>query len=92
MKDFLINLNEKYRGFKDSIPTNIGKIAERVLFFIVAIGFLLFIPIVFALLSTLMGAGTIAAAVYHGVFYTTWVVMIISLILWLFFKEYKNKE
>lgn len=92
MKEFLTNLSQKYREFKDSIPTNTGKLAERILFFIVAIGFLLFIPIVFVLLSTLMGAGTISVAAYQGVFYTTWVVLLISLALWLFFKEFKDKE
>lgn len=94
MKDILSNIKDqykKYKNMKSKIPTKVGKIIERVFFFILVIGTFIFIPVIFTLLSTLAGSGTIAISAYNGVFYATWAILFVSLLAWIFFKEYKNK-
>lgn len=85
-------IKEKYRKMKNLINPNVGKILERIFFFIMIIGTFIFVPIALTIFSTLSGSGSISHSVYLGIFYTTWSVIIISFILWIFFKEYKHKE
>ncbi len=92
IKDSMAKFKSKYREMKDSIPKKTGNVMCIISMYIMTIGFFLFMPIIFTLLSTLMGSGLIAKIVYDVVFYTTWVVILISLLVWAFFKEYKTNK
>lgn len=92
IKSEINNLHSKYRKQKDKIPNNIGKIIAKVSLILLMFIFLIFIPIMFTTLSTLVGNGVINKVAYDVVFYTTWAVAFLSLLVWTFFKEYsKNK-
>ncbi len=92
MKDKLKAIGQKYRSMKDGIDTDVGKIVERVFFYVVVITTFVLIPVLFTLLSTMMGAGSISSGAYYGIFYTIWAVLFISFFVWRFFREYKFKD
>ncbi len=81
----------KYRAMKDKIDTDKGKIVEKVFGIILLVTLFLFIPITFTLLSTLVGLGKLPLIAYQVIFYLTWSILLISFIVWTFFREYKNK-
>ncbi len=85
-------LKEKYRAMKDSIDVNVGKVVEKVFFIIVVITTFVLIPILFTTLSTLAGIGTITLTSYNIIFYVVWSILILSFLVWMFFREYKYKE
>ncbi len=85
-------LFKKYKDWKNSIDTSVGKKVEKIFSSIVIIITFLIIPIFFTLLSTLAGSGTITFLFYNIVFYITLIMLIISLIIWVMFLEFKNKQ
>ncbi len=92
MVKFFEIIKSKNKKIKDGIDIDVGKSIEKVFFYIVIITLFLFIPIIFTLLSTLMGGNYITSSLYYGIFYTTWVIFFISLFVWLYFKEFKYKK
>lgn len=84
-------MNSKYRKVKDSINKETGKKVFMVFNILSMIVFLIIIPILFTVMTTLLisAGGPISILAYRLTFYLTWVLLIILFMIRTFFLEYK---
>ena len=85
------NSYKKYRNIKDSIDKKVGKIMFTIFNVSMMILFLLIMPILFTVMTTLLvsAGGPISLLTYKIVFYSLWILLVIIFSMRSFFKEYK---
>ena len=85
------NSHKKYRNIKDSIDKKVGKIMFTIFNVSMMILFLLIMPILFTVMTTLLvsAGGPISLLTYKIVFYSLWILLVIIFFVRSFFKEYK---
>lgn len=90
--ELLNKVHSKYRGLKDSINKEVGKKVFTVLNILVITIFLLVIPIVFTVMTTLLvsAGGPISLLTYRITFYCVWILLILIFIARMFFAEYRK--
>ncbi len=89
-KGMITKLKEKNTKIKDGIDKEVGKKVFNVFRIIMIVLFWVVIPITAVALTTLAGSGTIAYVVYQAVIWPLWIVLLISFVIWTYFKDFRD--
>ncbi len=91
IKEAFVKIHTKHRKVKDSINKETGKKVYIVFNVLTILLFLLVMPILFTVMTTLLvsAGGFITTLAYRITFYLIWLLLIILFSIRTFFSEYK---